>query len=230
MPLRGIINTARSLSFYTKLQEVTANNVANANTDGFKADRLAGHQISGTEHAVPVQKIDLEPGRLRDTGRPLDVSLEGPGFLVVQTEQGERWTRGGSLRLDGAGRLTDAHGNSILGIGGPIVLSGSEVEVKSDGSILVDDALAATLRVETTENPTALRKEGMSRFVPDASRRALESEAVQLRQGAVEEPNVDPLLSMIDLITIQRAYQSSMDALRALDGALATVTNEIGRV
>jgi flagellar basal body rod protein FlgG len=230
MPLRGILNTARSLSYYTKLQEVTANNIANANTDGFKADRLAAHQLPGEEHAVPVQRIDLEPGHLRDTGRPLDLAIEGPGFFVVQTDRGERWTRAGSLQLDGAGRLVDASGNPVLGVGGPLVLQGATVEVKGDGEVFVDDAYAGTLRVETTENPDALLKEGMGRFVPDATRRPVEPDALRLRQGAIEEPNVDPLLSMVDLITIQRAYQASMDALRALDGALGTVTNEVGRV
>jgi flagellar basal-body rod protein FlgF len=230
MPLRGIVNTARSLSYYLRLQEVTANNLANVNTDAFKADRLTARMLPDMPFPVPVEKTDLQQGAFRDTGRPLDLSLDGPGFFVVRTVHGERLTRGGSLRLDAAGVLTDMHGDPLLGTQGPLVLNGSEVEVQSDGTVVVDGAVAGRLRVETVADTSTLIKEGAGRYAPDAPLAPVAEDGTRVRQGAVEEPNLDPLLSMVDLITIQRAYSANVDALRAMDSVLGVITSEVGKV
>ena len=230
MSVDSMVNTARSMSYYLRLQEVTADNLANANTDAFKAARLAAHAEPGSTHPVPVQEMDLQQGRFRETGRPLDLSLEGPGFFVVQTEAGERLTRGGSLRLDGTGRLTDLHGNPVLGESGALVLYGSEVQVHPDGTVTVDDALVDRLRIENVQDPSTLRKEGSGRFVPDGPLQSVSSDETQVRQGLIEEANLDPLLSTVDLITIQRAYAANADALRAMDSVLGVVTSDVGKV
>lgn len=231
MTIQGIQNTARSLSLYLRMQEVTANNVANTNTDAFKADRLTAHQLPGYAHPVPVGSTDLQQGSSRDTGRPLDLSLSGPGFLVIRTEAGERLIRGGSLRLDAEGRLADAHGSPVLGLDGPIVIHGGLVEVQGDGTVLVDGAEAGQLRLETVDDPGQLRKEGVGRFIPGGPTRPLpDPGATQIRQGAIEEANVDAVLSMVDLVAIQRAYAANMDALKAMDSMLGTITNEVGQV
>lgn len=230
MPLGGILNTARSLSFYLRWQEITANNLANTNTDAFKADRLAAVSVPGQGHAVPLERTDLKQGSFRDTGRPLDVSLDGPGFLVVQTERGERLTRGGSLKLDAQGVLVDSQGDALLGDGGPIVLSGAEVEIRGDGSVLVDGTLAGKLRLENVAEPATLLKEGFGRFIPAGALEEAPEGSLRIRQGTIEEPNMDPLLSMVDMITIQRAYAANVDALRAMDGVLGVVTGEVGKV
>lgn len=230
MPIRGIVNTAHALSYHALRQEVTANNVANANTDAFKGDRLVARLLPDRGHPVPVRSTDLAQGRIRDTGRPLDLALEGAGYLVVHTEGGERLTRGGSLRLDAGGRLIDAEGDPVLGIGGPLALHGAEIEIEPDGEVMVDGATAGRLRVVTVDEPGTLLKEGAGRFVAPGTVRPAEPEVVRVRQGGVEDPNVDGLLSMVDLVTIQRAYVSNLDALRAMDGVLGVIAGDVGRV
>ena len=230
MPLRGIVNTARSLSYYLRLQEVTANNLANVNTDAFKADRLTAQTLPDLQFPTPVQTTDLQQGAFRDTGRPLDLGLEGQGFFVVRTDRGERLTRGGSFQLDPSGTLTDTHGNPLLGVDGPMVLAGTTVEVQNDGSVMVDGALAGRLRVETVDDLGALHKEAAGRFIASTPTHPVDEDTTHVRQGAIEEPNLDPLLSMVDLITIQRAYSANVDALKAMDSVLGTVTGEVGRV
>jgi flagellar basal-body rod protein FlgF len=230
MSMRGILNTARTLSYYTKLQEVTANNLANANTDAFKADRMTARQLPGREYPVPVEQTDLEQGPLRETGRPLDVSLEGPGFFVVSTARGERLTRGGSLRLDASGALMDGRGDPLVGAEGPIRVNGAQVEIRPDGTVLVDGSAAGRLRIETVDHPATLLKEGIGRYVPAGALRPVPEAQTFVRQGSVEEANLDPVLSMVELVTIQRSYGANVDALKALDGVLGTVTNTVGRV
>jgi flagellar basal-body rod protein FlgF len=230
MPLQGIINTARSLSYFTRVQEVTANNLANVQTDAFKVDRITARLLPGSEHPVPVETTDLRQGTFKETSRPLDVSLDGPGFFVVQTSQGERLTRGGSMRLDAAGQLTDGEGHPLLSETGPIVLNGGDVTIGSDGTVEVDGASAGRLRLATVENPSTLQKEGSGRYVATTPLLPVADDGTRVKQGSVEEPNSDPLLSMMDLVTVQRAFSANLDALRAMDGVLGVVTGEVGKV
>jgi flagellar basal-body rod protein FlgG len=230
MPLQGILNTARTLSFYTRKQEVTANNIANASTEAFKADRVMAHGTQGSTTPVPVQDIDLRQGALRDTTRPLDMALEGPGFFEVATANGPRLTRGGSFHLDGEGRLSDVQGNPVLGENGPLVLQGGKVEIQGDGTVLVDGSHAGRLRIVTPEDPNTLLKEGYGRYAGGGAAHSVDDTATHVRQGAVEEANLDPMLSMVDLVTIQRAFAANVDALKALDSVLGAVTNEVGKV
>lgn len=230
MPLQGILNTARSLSYYMRKQEVTANNLANASSDAFKADRITARTVGGSVFPVPVQDTDLQQGAFRETARPLDLSLDGKGFFVVDTPQGERLTRGGSFRLDSVGYLTDPQGNRVLGADGPLLLQGGTVEVHGDGSVVVDGANAGRLRIVDAGDPSQLRKEGFGRFTLTGEPEAVNPDVTRVRQGAVEEANLDPLLSMVDLVTIQRAFTANMDAMRAMDSVLGAVTNEVGKV
>jgi flagellar basal body rod protein FlgG len=230
MPLRGIQNAAHGLSYYSRLQEVVANNLANASTDAFKVDRMTGRMLDGDSYPVPVEHLDLRQGAFRETGRPLDLALDGPGFLVVRTAQGERFTRGGSLRLDAAGQLTDGEGNAVLGRKGPIVPGNGTVQIQPDGTVLVDGTPLDELRLETVADPSTLRKEGSGRFILPDGTKPVAADTMRIRQGQVEEPNGDAVLGMIDLVTIQRAYAANVDALKAMDGVLGTIASEVGRL
>lgn len=228
MSLYGIINSARSLSYYNKLQAAVANNLANASSAGYKADRVTARVLTGGTHPVPVDSLDLSQGNIRDTGRTLDVALQGEGFLVVKTPNGERLTRGGSLSLDANGFLADHNGNQVLGADGPMRLTGQKIEIQSDGTVAVDGKEVGRLRLETVKDPTQLHKEGAGLYLSDAPTQAADTASVQ--QGAVEDANVDPVMGTVDLIMIQRAYTANIDALKAMDGVMATVTSDVGRV
>lgn len=230
MSLAGIANTARALTYHVRRQEVTSNNLANANSDAFKADRLFARTLAGEAEPVPVQETDLGQGTFRETGRPLDFALTGEGFLVVSTEAGERLTRGGSFQIDAAGRLVDGHGDPVLGTDGPIHVEGGSLEIEDDGGVLVDGSLVGRLRMVEVVDRQTLRKEGLGRYSSSGPLTAVDGASTHLRQGAVEESNVDPLLTMVELITIQRAYSANVDALKAMDAVLGSITNEVGRV
>lgn len=227
MTIPAIINTARTLSFYNAAQDITANNLANSSSDGYKADLLTAHSSAGMPHPIPVQSLDLRQADLRDTARPLDIGLEGAGFTVVSTAQGVRLSRGGSLEVSANGILTDRHGDPVLGIDGPINVAGNKIVIQPDGTILVDGAVAGQLQLVNVANPSALTKVGNAQFA--ASTPLVAAKDVTVHQGTVEDSNVSSLLGTVDLINIQRAYASSIDALKVMDGVLSTTT-DIGRV
>jgi flagellar basal-body rod protein FlgG len=226
--LPAIMTSARTLGYYTRLQEVTANNLANVSSDAYKGDRITAQSLGGDSAPTPVHTLDLRQGTLRDTTRPLDVALAGEGFLVVRTAQGERLTRGGSLEVSRDGFLVDRHGDLLLGEDGPLHVAGQELVLEADGTVVVDGARAGRLRLETVADASLLRKEGEGRFA--ALAKTLGAPGVQLRQRAIEDANVSPLLGTVDLIMIQRAYAANTEALRTMDGVLGTVTGDIGRV
>ncbi len=228
MTLPAIVSTARTLGYYSRAQEMTANNLANVNSDAYKGDRITAQSLPGGTHPVPVHQLDLRQGSLRDTGRALDVGLEGDGFLVVRTPQGERLTRGGSLDISRDGFLVDRHGDLVLGVDGPLHVAGNQIVLEADGTVIVDEARAGRLRFVTVQDPTTLFKEGEGRFRTDTA--IAGAPAMELRQGAIEEANVSPLLSTIDMIMIQRAYAANTEALRAMDSVLSTITSDVGRV
>lgn len=230
MSIRGIANTTQSMSIYLRQQEVVTNNIANSATDAFKSVRLAAHIPEGGTSPIPVEATDLRQGVLRETGRTFDLAVDGNGYFVVMTENGERFTRAGSFELDGMARITDRHGNPVLGKDGPIVVKGADAEIRSDGTVFVDGVLAGKLRIETVDDPNTLRKEDGGRLLPSTPSRAIAPGEGVVAQGALEEPNMDPITSMVDLISIQRAYAANIDALRAMDNVLGTVVSEVGRV
>jgi flagellar basal-body rod protein FlgF len=230
MTLRGIQTAAHALSYYQRLQEVTANNLANASTDGFKLERLTAMTTSGGTAPIPVEQLDLSQGQIHDTGRDLDVALRGPGFFVVQTPHGERLTRGGSFHLDVSGRIVDDQGDPVLGTRGPIALPvGGTVSVHADGTVLVDGAPVDQLRIENVTDASHLTEEGGNQFVATGPTTPVAPGTTTVQQGAVEQPNSDTVLGMVDLVTIQRAYAANVDAIKAMDGVLDTVAGQVGQ-
>ena len=232
MGLNAIRSTAQTLGYYTRLQALTANNLANSDTEGFKADTMSGRLIGDATFPVPVTKTDLRQGVLQESGRALDVALDGPGFLVVGTPQGERLTRGGALALDGANRLADRHGNLLLGENGPIQIPirHASLEIQADGDVVVDGSRIDRLRMETVADQSSLLKEGAGRFIAGAPTQPVDSTTTVLRQGSIEDSNQDTLRGIVDLVTIQRAYGANVDSLKALDSVLGTVVNQVGKV
>lgn len=226
--MEGIGILARTLSYYNRLQEVAANNLANVNAEGFKAHRMTA-ALSPDGAPIPIEELDLSQGKLRQTGRPLDLALDGPGFFVVRGAQGDRLIRGGSFRLDAAGMVVDGQGDPVLGVDGPIAAPTGQLEIREDGTVLIDGGRVAQLQVVTVADPKALAKEGHGRFVTAQELIPVEAGTL-IHQGHLEEANFDAVRGMVDLVMIQRAYAANTDALRVMDGVLSTITGDLGRL
>lgn len=228
-PINGLTRAAHALRYWERRQEVVSNNLANANTTGFKAERVFG-QLMGGALTVANTQTDRTAGALAETHAPLDLALGGDGFFVVQTAGGERLTRGGSFSLDAEGRIADAAGNLLLGEGGAITVPpGGELSIDADGVLRVNRAEIGRLRVETVPAGEQLQHEGGTLFVPGATRQPAEPGARQVKQGYLEDSNVNTIGTMVDLISIQRAYSAVQKAVTTLDGVRGTIANELAK-
>lgn len=207
--------------------DVVANNLANLNTTGFKADNsifeeylasaARADQTGGRVSFVRDRGIwhDMSQGAVEQTGNPLDVTIKGPGFLVVQTPAGERYTRNGALQINSTGQLVTADGYPVLGDGGPITLQQNDrqVSITRDGSLSVRegtsiiDSQRGKLRLVDFANPQQLQKEGASLFAPVGGATPQPAAATSgLIQGAVEKSNVSGVVEMSRMIEITRTY------------------------
>lgn len=228
MPLNGMIRAARALHYLERRQEVVSHNLANADTSGFKAERAFARALGDALPVVDTQ-TDRTAGTLQQTESPLDLALGGEGFFVVDTPEGERWTRSGSFRLDEAGRMVDANGNALLGEGGPIVLPQGRVEVNGAGRIRVEGKDVARIRIDTAPAGADLTHAGGNLFVPDAAGQPIAEEQRVVRQGYLETSNVNAVSSLVDMIEIQRAYSAVQRSITTMDQVRGTISNDLGK-
>lgn len=227
-PINGMIRAANALHYWERRQEITANNLANAETTGFKAERVFG-RLMGDSITVADTATDLTMGTIRETGAPLDLALSSDGFFVVDTPNGERLTRGGSFTLDADGQVVDANGNPLLGQNGPIVAPTGTIVIDRAGTVRVNGAEVDQLRVETVPPNVRLQHDAGTHFLPDPARVEQPAAERQVRQGALEESNVGTIDSMVDLITVQRSYAAVQRAVTTLDGIRDTISNQLGK-
>lgn len=212
--------------------DVVANNIANLNTTGYKADgslfeeylssAARAGQSGGRISYVRDRGVwhDMGQGPIERTGNPLDVAIDGSGFLVVQTPNGERYSRNGSLQISATGQLVTSDGYPVLGDGGPISLQPNDrqVSISRDGTISVRegnskvDSARGKLRLVTFANPQQLQKDGSGTFNPAAGVQPQPATKGGVIQGAVEKSNVRGVVEMSRMIEITRAY-TQIDAL-----------------
>jgi flagellar basal-body rod protein FlgF len=203
--------------------DVVANNIANANTSGFKAEMLLmseveipagpGADVSYVQDFATAR--DFSPGALRPTGNDLDLAIQGDGFFAVQTPEGVRYTRLGRFQLDANGTLIDSQGHPVLAGGGTVTLDpdDGEVYVAEDGSISTDLArngqllqVIGKLDVVDFANRAALAAAPDNLF--DAKGQQPIAATGKVAQGMLEDSNVQPIIEMTSLIEVTRNYQA----------------------
>jgi flagellar basal-body rod protein FlgF len=223
-----LIGLSRQMTLERQM-DVVANNVANVNTSGYKADRSlfqeflnsGAHEDNflGSDRRVSYVQDratfhDLSQGPIEETKNPLDVAIDGGGFLVVQTPAGERYTRDGGLQINNQGQLVTASGNPVLGNSGPIVLqqTDKQVTIADDGNVTVlegtnrIDSVRGKLRVVSFAQAQRLVKEGSNLYSAGTGVTAQPDTASKLRQGFVEKSNVNSVVEMSRMIEVTRTY------------------------
>lgn len=238
----GILSAmSGSLAAQTRLDAI-ANNLANANTAGFKAERVLQRAAQAGEIAPSLTTVptpitrdrvetDFSQGPITQSGNPLDVALAGDGFLVVKTERGERLTRSGSFSIDSEGYLATGDGSRVQGSSGDIRIAASPVVIGADGSVRAGEQQVGKLRVVNVEDPTQLVRESGTRF---AAGNQVPTDAapgsVRVLQGATEGANQAPVESLVALIETIRGFEVYMRAAERLDQVTARAISDVGRV
>lgn len=217
--MNGLYAAASALDAQRLRQEVAANNLANLETPGFKRGMVAQRGFERELGLVEARgALDLRQGDLVATGGPLDVALDGPGFLCVGTPDGERYVRGGHLQRSADGQLVTADGAPLQGEGGPISLgAGASVAIADDGRVVVDGAEVGRLRVVTFEGAPP-EAEGSGRY--RAGSPPAPAPGTRVRGGHLERGNASSIDELVGLITIQRSFEA---ASRAIDTTLRAV-------
>jgi flagellar basal-body rod protein FlgF/flagellar basal-body rod protein FlgG len=226
----ALIGLSRQIALHREL-EVVANNIANLDTTGYKSDGSVFH-----EFLMPVarhgsfqgrdQRLsfvhdratwhNFSAGTTKQTGNPLDVSIDGDAFLVVQTPRGERYTRNGALQINATGQLVTSGGDPVLGDGGPIQFQPTDgnVSINPDGTITVreagnaaSDSARGKLRLVRFERMATLLKDGASTFrAPDGTAPQPAETSVRVVQGTIEGSNVKPVIEMARMMELTRTY------------------------
>ena len=192
-----------------------ANNIANANTPGFKSEAsvFAQHlQKDGTGKTAYVNDIgtirDNSQGPLQTTGNPLDLAIEGDGFFAVKTPDGERYTRAGNFSINSQGELTNAEGYQVLDQAGQSITFQPEdrkIKVFADGRMEVDGDERATIGVYGFAKNS--RPEKLSGSLYSSKDTATVVDEPKVAQGMLENSNVQPIIEMSKMISVQRDYE-----------------------
>ena len=227
----GYYSACAGLAAQTQALELIASNLANLSTTGFRGQQatfrslLAGNpQVAWNPLNAAINnfgvlggsRVDLAPGSLIATGNPLDLGIGGSGFFALQTPQGVLYTRDGGFHRLSTGQLVTARGDSVLGEQGPITLPNGAVAVSSDGTISVNGAVVANLRLVEFSPNTSLIAEGNAQYsAPPNS--PLPAASTSVHQGMIEASNVSAVESVVQLITVQRNADMMQRAVSIFD-------------
>jgi flagellar basal-body rod protein FlgG len=237
--LNGIVRTAVSQEIRFG---IIANNLANAQTPGFKRDGL-----SFEETLKEVVRPDFTPGNMQHTGNTFDLALDGNAFFRVQTPNGIRYTKNGSFGLNTERVLVTQNGDPILGKNGPITIEEEgEVVIDANGEIFVGGNSVDSFSVVnfgTVESDSSwvfggeikafedLKKEGLSYYRYEGDEEQIsESEDIVVMQGFLEQSNVSVVEEMTKMIETQRMYESCQKMMQTFIEADSKATTEIGKV
>jgi flagellar basal-body rod protein FlgF/flagellar basal-body rod protein FlgG len=223
----GFYAACTGLLSQTDALELTANNLANLNTPGYKGQlefyrsldaSMANHHLSLLNQAVNDygvlggSAVDLKTGEFQKTGNDLDLAMEGSGFFVVKTPAGIRYTRNGNFHTDAAGNLLTGTGDAVMGDQGPVQLPGGTISISSDGTISQGGAVVANLQLVSFTPGTSLSAEGNSYYQAPAKSEQ-PADDPRLSQGMLESSNMNPVSGTISLMTLQRHAQLLEQAL-----------------
>ncbi|MDD1532944.1 MULTISPECIES: flagellar basal-body rod protein FlgF [unclassified Bradyrhizobium] len=230
-----LIGLSRQMTLERQM-DVIANNVANANTNGFKADHSLFEEylnsnarednfIGADRRVSYVQDRgtfrDVGPGPMEMTKNPLDLAITGDAYFAVQVNGGERYTRDGKFSLNSTGQLVTSDGNLVLGTGGPITFQPTDhdINIAPDGTITVlegtarNDSIRGKIKMVSFDDPAKLTKLGANLY--DTGRATLQPATKStVEQGYVEKSNVNSVIEMTRMVEVMRSYSAVANLLQ----------------
>ncbi|HEY4082267.1 MAG TPA: flagellar hook basal-body protein [Burkholderiaceae bacterium] len=217
--------------------ERVANNIANQLTPGYKREFLVERsgESSFSKMLAPAAAAgqvsvltDTKSGSLRKTGQSLDLAIAGPGFLEVSTPQGPAYTRRGQMRLDERGTLVTASGLPVMGQSGELTLTSSQVSIAADGTVKNGDQIVGQLQLYEADAQTRLSSIGDGLYAAEGSMSIKTAAEVHLKQGYLENSNVDSAHEMVELMGAVRHFEAMHHAAQGYDDMMATALRKLG--
>jgi flagellar basal-body rod protein FlgF/flagellar basal-body rod protein FlgG len=225
--------------------DTIANNLANASTSGFRAEHnvfssvlaskegSAGNALNQAINNYGIMSgttLDQSQGALQKTGNDLDVGIEGKGYFVVQTANGPMYTRNGAFQISASGQLVTSQGDAVMGDKGVIPMLPGQVSISADGTISSNGAVTGKLKVVEFPAGTQLTSAGTSYYSAPVNT-AVAATGSAVRQGLLEGSNVNPITSMVELVTAQRSAEMMQRALSMFNSEIdKTATQDLPKV
>ncbi len=241
-----LISLSRQIALRRQM-DVVANNLANINTFGFKAEMVLFKDSAmalASDETFPVGDRDVhytadwatlhdfEPGAIDQTGGTFDLALEGPGFLTVQTQNGLAYTRNGALHLDAGGTLVTADGDPVLSTSGAVVFASNETDIHfgPDGEILSSAGGKGRLAIVEFDDPQTLTHLGGSLYRADTADPGQQADETKVHHGALERSNVSGVTEVAEMIRINRAYELVSQMIQRQDELRQTAIRRLGDI
>jgi len=250
--LRGLYISGTGMLTQASRMNVLTNNIANAETSGYKSDKLltrsfadmmierindpgivnVSKQVGPLNTGVHIDEIhtSLSEGPVEETGLSTDLAIEGDAFFTVRTPAGIMYTRAGNFKVDVNGYLVTADGGAVLGENGPIRVGTADFSVDETGAVEAGGRRIDTLRMAAFADEGGLRKAGDSLFVNYANQQELRAEGYKVRQEYLENSNVDVVDEVVRMIEVQRAYETNQRIIQITDETFGRAVNDIGRL
>lgn len=235
-PHLGLLEALEAAQLMDRKLTVVANNLANVDTPGYKADGLAFIEVLmrkvGPKYVKAYKEtqqfIKKEQGVLEYTGNPIHFAIVGEGFFKVQTPNGIAYTRAGNFTLDTQRRLVTPEGYPVLANGTPVVvdpgmtregyitMENSKLQVSSEGILSIDMTEIGRLDVVTFDDYSKLKKIGENLYISEGAQE-VRAENYEIKQGYIERSNVNPIREMVNLIEIHRTFEAIQRSIRSWD-------------
>ena len=248
----SLVGLSRQMALQREL-DVVANNIANLNTTGFKADNVVfqeflmpgarANQFAGRDRQLSFVQdratwLDLSQGPVEQTGNPLDVAVSGNAFLTVQTPRGERYTRNGALQINSQGQLVTSEGLAVIGQNGPIVFQPNDrdISIGVDGLISMregqntTDSQRGKLKLASFDQPQRLQKDGTSTYMAPAGLTPQVPTNARVTQGAVEKSNVKSVMEMTRMVEVTRTYTQIASMLQSQSDTRKSAIDRLAEV
>ncbi|MEJ6950243.1 flagellar basal-body rod protein FlgF [Natronospora cellulosivora (SeqCode)] len=245
---KGIFTSASGMKVNQERLNITANNLANVDTNGFKRDESVQrsfreelvYKIEGNK-ATPLGRAGAgvmlestytqhQQAPLRKTGNQLDIAIEGSGFFVIDTPDGLRYTRDGSFTINNEGIIVTHQGYPVLGEGGPLeTISDRDITIDNNGQIHLEEMLGDSFQIVDFAEANLLEKVGDNLYQANEEIEEIEAN-YQLRQGYLENSNVNIVQEMVNMIQVTRHYEANQKVITTMDNILDQAVNSIARL
>ncbi|MTI58809.1 MAG: flagellar basal-body rod protein FlgF [Firmicutes bacterium] len=247
--IKGLYTAASSMLANQNKMSLISNNLANVNTTGYKKDegiqesfpemlisRIEKDKKSreigslGTGTRLQETYTDLTQGSLYATGNELDLAIDGDGYFVVETPEGIRYTRNGNFTLNDNGQIVTNQGYLVMGEEGPMqTISGRNIQIDGSGQLYLDNLRGDNFLVVNFPNTDQLTKIGDNLYTSQVEGEE-ELADFQIRQGYLENSNVNVVQEMVKMIETNRYYTANQKVITAYDSTLDKVVNSVGSI